>query len=410
MSSKLALEGGQPARSRPDTWRVVRIGGNQISTQESESIAELLLSSSLYRYHGRAVSQFETEFSRWLNAESPTRCLAVNSGTSALLLALAALDLCPGDEVLIPMIGFVSAATAIIAAGAVPRFVPVDRTLCMDPEKAIREIRPATRALLAVHAFGSACNIDRLQEITQSFSGTLIEDAAQACGTKYRNRRVGSFGRMSCFSFQDFKVITTGEGGMVVTPDQTLFDTVTFMHDAAATWTVPDRAVNVKTVKMPPMNFRMSEVEGRIGLEQLSKCNITISRLQGIHDRFANYLGTRQEIILRPHNDPVGAIGSNLIFYFRDKKTAEWAVAALRAEGVGIGLLIGQAGSNRHWARDWGPILKRCGYGLSIDAETCDTQVGLSAGVNIPIDIRYSSQDVEETLLAFSKVLDAVRS
>jgi 8-amino-3,8-dideoxy-alpha-D-manno-octulosonate transaminase len=400
---KLAIEGGSRARSRPDRERVMRVGALQIGEAEQRAVEQVLRHQVLYRYHGNTVAEFESRFTEWLGVQD-VQCLAVNSGSSALLLSFAALDLHPGDEVLLPTVGFVSAATAIIAAGGLPRFVPVDRSLGMIPEVAETMVTKRTRALLAVHPYGSSCNLPGLQAVVESFNGTLIEDVAQACGAKLHGRHVGTFGRVSCFSFQYFKPLTTGEGGMVVTSDSTLLDRMSFMHDAAAIWTMPERAARVEHVRFPPLNLRMSELEGAVGLSQLAKYDDMLARLRAIKSALRNHLSGRAGITLRPHADVDGEIGSTLIFYVKDAEIARWAVAALQAEGVNAALLRGDPGTNRHYVTDWLPTLRKSGYRLSLDMPPVIDSCQLEHGIIFSIDMRYSQEDVEETLWAFDKI------
>lgn len=403
-TDQLAIEGGPRARSRPDQERAMRIGALEIGEKERLAVDEVLALKILYRFHGSTVAKFESEFRTWLGAPD-VQCLAVNSGTSALLLALAALDLRPGDEVLLPTLGFVSAATTILAVGCMPRFVPIDHSLGMISEMALKLVTKRTRALLAVHPYGSACDLTSLQAVAESFGGAIIEDAAQACGAEFKGRRVGTFGNLACFSFQYFKLLTTGEGGMVVTSDNDLFDRVCFMHDAAALWTMPERSARVERVKLPPLNLRMSELEGALGVSQLAKCDDLLLRMRTTKRVLRDRLDGAPGITLRPHSDINGDTGSALIFYVRNEERAKWLVAALQAEGVGVSGLRGEPGMNRHWLDDWLPILKKSGYDYDMNLPHMMDSYKLENGILFPIDIRYSQDDVDETILAFSKVV-----
>jgi 8-amino-3,8-dideoxy-alpha-D-manno-octulosonate transaminase len=407
LQQKLAIDGGPRARSRPDVEKVMRIGALQIADAERLAVDQVLRQQILYRYHGRSVAEFESRFADWLGAKSPA-CLAVNSGSSALLLTFAALELGPGDEVLLPTIGFISAATAIMAVGGTPRFVPVDRSLGMDPAMAAASVTTHTRALLAVHPYGSACNLSELQRVTDQFGGSLIEDAAQACGAEYRGRRVGTFGLASCFSFQHFKVLTTGEGGMIVTSNSGLLDQVSFIHDAAAMWTMPERASRVDTVRLPPLNLRMSELEGALGLSQLARCDGILGRSRAIKRVFRARIEANPAITLRPHADIAGDSGTSLIFFVKDPATASWVASALQSEGVGAATLRGEPGTNRHWVMDWLPILRKAGYQEVMNVPPMADSFRLEDGVILPIDVRYSQEDIDETLLALDKVMDGL--
>jgi dTDP-4-amino-4,6-dideoxygalactose transaminase len=402
-----AINGGIPARSKPDRERVMRLGALAIDESERDALREVLAKGVLYRYHGGAVSAFERAFAATLR-EPPVRCLAVNSGSSALLLAFAALDLQQGDEVLLPTIGFVSAATAIIAAGGFPRFVPVDASLAMIPEAASEKVTSRTRALLAVHPYGAPCDIPSLRDVAAGFGGALIEDAAQAYGAEHGGRPVGTFGDIACFSFQYFKLVTTGEGGMVAAFDETLFDRISFMHDAAAVWTQPELSARVSSVAFPPLNFRMGELEGALGSVQLAKAPDLIRKCRTIKSSLRDTVAQFASVRLRPHSALKGDTGTSLIFYVQKADRARWVSDALCAEGVGAARLRGEPGMNRHWAIDWIPILRKAGFTSDIELPAMRDSCSLEDGVIISIDARWSQEDIAETATALEKVLSRI--
>lgn len=403
----LAINGGRPARMRPDRERVMRLGALALDAVERDAVSDVLANGILYRYHGAAVSAFERAFAAWLR--TPTlRCLAVNSGSSALFLAFAALNLQPSDEVLLPTIGFVSAATAVLAAGGVPRFVPVDTSLGMVPEAAAAMVTTRTRALLAVHPYGAACDVPALRTVASQFGGAIIEDAAQACGAEHSGRPVGTFGDIACFSFQYFKLVTTGEGGMVVTFNEDLFDRISFMHDAAALWTQPERSARITSVPFPPLNFRMGELEGSLGLAQLGKAPTLIGRCRTIMAALRRSVEPFTNVKLRPHSAPEGDTATSLIFYVRGPSVARWVSDALRAEGVGASYLRGEPGMNRHWAGDWLPILLKSRLTIDTAIPVMTDAYSFEEGVVLPIDPRWSEVDTIETASALEKVLSRI--
>ncbi len=147
------------------------------------------------------------------------------SGTAALSIALQALDIGPGDEVVVPGMTWVACASAVVYLGALPVLVDIDaQSLCLSPEAVEQAIGPATKAILAVHMYSSRANLDRLQAICDRHGVALIEDASQAHGGRLESRRIGTFGLVSVFSFQQTKLLTCGEGGVVLTDDPTLYD------------------------------------------------------------------------------------------------------------------------------------------------------------------------------------------
>jgi dTDP-4-amino-4,6-dideoxygalactose transaminase len=160
----------------------------------------------------------------WASYLGSRRCLATNSGTAALHLALTAAGVGPGDRVIVPAFTFVATALAVLHAGAVPVFVDIEpTTLGMDPRLVERAITADTRAVIPVHIHGTPCDIDALLEVCRRHGLVLIEDAAQAHGATHRGRKLGTLGALGCFSVQSSKSLPAGEGGLVVTDDDELW-------------------------------------------------------------------------------------------------------------------------------------------------------------------------------------------
>ena len=404
--SRLAIDGGPPARSRPDRYRVLTPGASWMGRAEETAVSEVLRRRVLYRYWGSAVAAFEDRLSASLGDE--TKVLAVNSGSSALQLAFAALDLPAGSEVLLPTWGFVSAATTARSAGLVPRFAPVDRSLTIDVADAATLLTPRTGAILAVHPFGSACDLTAVEALARETGARVIEDVAQAHGATYRGQALGTVGDIAAFSLQFFKLVSTGEGGFLATRRPELFARAFAMHDAAALWTAPELFATTERLAAGPGNFRMSEIEGALGLVQLKRLDDTIERMRRIRNELDGVV-TEAGAVLRPHADAAGEVGSNLIFYCDDAVAAEWTVSALRAEGVGATSLLGVPGTNRHWAADWTPVLERCGIEPPAAEVIARDRSLLAVGVQVGIDPRYTATDIAETRLALEKVLPAAK-
>jgi L-glutamine:2-deoxy-scyllo-inosose/3-amino-2,3-dideoxy-scyllo-inosose aminotransferase len=165
--------------------------------------------------------RFATEFAAYVGSDW---CVPVDHGSSALQLAFAACGIGPGDEVIVPALTWVACADAVVALGAVPVFVDVDDTLCLDPQLVEQAISPKTKALLCVHLYCSLADLDALATICENANIALIEDCSQAHGAKWKDRKVGSFGKVGVFSMQQGKPLTCGEGGACVTNDAALAD------------------------------------------------------------------------------------------------------------------------------------------------------------------------------------------
>lgn len=394
-----------PARSRPDTDRVTRLGATQMGEEEVAAVREVINRQVLYRYHGHAVADLERQFAE--QVVLGRACLAVNSGGSALQLALGALDYDDGFEVLVPVWGFVSAATAVVATGGSPRFVPVDRSLGIDAAAAAALVTPATRAVLAVHPYGAACDLSAVVDLADRFGLDLVEDVAQACGATFDGQPLGTFGRVAAFSFQHFKLLTSGEGGMVVSGDEQASGRARLMHDAAYYWVDRELALRVPRVRIPPGNQRMSELEGAIGLVQLGRLAGWVERLRALKAPIIESLTEFADVQVRPLADAAGEVATSVVFYCRDPSSAVRAVAGLRAEGVGAGLLLGEPGTNRHFAGDWAHVLRQCGAEPAPAELVASARAMLEPAVVIPIDLRYDQRDVTETVTALRRVLSS---
>ncbi len=404
-STRAQARADAPARSRPDTDRVMRLGSAQVGSAERDAIGEVLDSQIFYRYHGAAVATFEREFSAVVAGGQ--RALAVNSGSSALEVAFAALDEEPGFEVLVPVLGFITGATAVIAAGGTPRFVPVDATLGIDTQAARDCVTARTRAILAVHPYGAACDLAAVRRLADDVGLHVVEDAAQACGGAFNGRPLGTHGTVAAFSFQHFKLLSTGEGGIVTSQDDAILDRAQCLHDAASYWVAPDLASRVARLRMAPGNLRMSELEGALGIAQLARLRGWISRLREMKRPLQDYLAKVGGVTVRPLPDAAGEIATSVVFSCPDRTSATEVVDRLRAEGVNAGMLLGDPGTSRHFAGDWSHVLRQCGHDPAPAAMLDEARGLLGAAVVLALDLRYDDRDVAETVAALEKVVPA---
>jgi perosamine synthetase len=225
---------------------------------------------------GVFVERFEVAFSNFIGAQHAT---SVCNGTVALHLALEALGLRRGDEVIVPTLTYVASVNAIIQAGAVPVFVDSDeRTWQIDPADVRAKITPRTRAIMAVHLYGHPCNMTELMRICDEHDLLLVEDCAEAFGTYYEGRHVGTFGDVATFSFFGNKTITTGEGGMVVAKDRKIFARARHLKAQAVS---SDREYWHDALGY---NYRMTNICAAIGLAQLENAATVLERKRRIAD------------------------------------------------------------------------------------------------------------------------------
>jgi dTDP-4-amino-4,6-dideoxygalactose transaminase len=237
---------------------------------------------------GPRVAAFERAFAA---RHRVPHALAASSCTTALHLILAALEIGPGDEVILPAYTWVSTANVVLYCGATPVFADVDRATCnLDPTAVRARITPRTRAVIAVHLFGLCADMDALAAAAPGIP--LIEDAACAAGASYRDRPAGSMGRAAAFSFHPRKTITTGEGGMVTTHDAALAERVGCLRSHGASVSEEQRHLGARPHVLPDFNvlgfnYRMTDLQGAVGLVQLGKLDRYIAERQRWADYYA---------------------------------------------------------------------------------------------------------------------------
>jgi len=260
---------------------VIPVAEVQIGDKEKEYVNDCLATgwvSSLGKY----VTAFEQAFARFCGRAYG---VATNNGTTALHLALAALKIGPGDEVIVPSLTFVATANAVAYAGARPVFVDSDPdTWTMDPQAVAAVVTPRTRAIIPVHLYGHPVDMDPILDLARERNIAVIEDAAEAHGARYKGRVVGSLGLMGCFSFYGNKIITTGEGGMVVTDDQALAQRLAWLRDQAMS---RERRYWHSEVGY---NYRLTNIQAAIGLGQLERIDRILARKRQIADLYNRQL------------------------------------------------------------------------------------------------------------------------
>ncbi|MBF95328.1 MAG: aminotransferase DegT [Myxococcales bacterium] len=249
--------------------------------REKEYLNECI-DSGWISFEGPFVKRFESEFAGLHGVEHG---ISVSNGTAALELAFAALDLKPGDEVIMPSFTIISCARAVLLAGATPVLVDVDPlTWNMVAEDAIRKITPRTKVILVVHTYGLPVDLDPLLEVCEQKNISIVEDVAEAIGLNYKNRICGSFGRLSIFSFYPNKHITTGEGGMILTNDDGVALKCRMLRNLA----FQDERRFVHDELAP--NYRLTNLQAGIGLAQIEVLEDTITRKRKIGQLYLDKL------------------------------------------------------------------------------------------------------------------------
>ena len=230
--------------------------------------------------------------------------IALTNGTAALYCCLVALDIGPGDEVIVPNLTFIATANAVLMAGATPVFCDVlPDTMCMDPAEAERLITPRTRALMPVHLYGQSADMHRLSSIAETYSLKIIEDAAQGVGVKFDNKHVGTYGDLGILSFYGNKTITCGEGGVILTDDEDLRNKCYRLknHGRSAKGIFKHEDIGY--------NFAFTEMQAAVGIAQMNKLARIIEKKNEIyntyHTNLDNVFDRLNPIYIDPRTTPV---------------------------------------------------------------------------------------------------------
>ena len=252
--------------SRRSNSKMIPINRPWLSDEEKNEILMVLdegVLTSAALEGGKRVQEFESLLRRYLNIK---HVIAVNSGTSALLAALLALGLKEGDEVLLPSFTFVASANSVVAAGATPVFVDINKAdYTIDTGDLARKITRKTRAIMPVHLYGHPADMDEVIELAKRNSLEVIEDACQSLGSEYRKRQTGTIGLIGCFSMYASKVLTSGEGGAITTDDDLLADRLRMIRNHGM--------VEGYDTRVFGLNLRLPEISAAIAKGQMKKLN-----------------------------------------------------------------------------------------------------------------------------------------
>lgn len=317
-------------------------GREVFGEEEIQKVAEVLKRGVLFRYGFDTqrqgvflTAQFEKEFAQFLGSKY---ALGVSSGTAALKTALEGLNLSKKTEVLTPCFTFVATIESIEEAGLKPVLCDIDESLNISVEDIKSQISKKTSAILPVHMMGSACDMASIMEVSQSAGIPVVEDACQATGAQYQGKKLGTFGKYGCFSFDYVKVLTTGEGGMVVTDDENLYRQADWYHDHGHPHRT-DLARGVEERMRKGTNFRMNEIQAALGIAQLKKLPSIIETHKRNKALIKQALEKYDFISFRKHNDSQGEIATFLAFFLPDEKKAEKFKDKMKANGINPGIL-----------------------------------------------------------------------
>lgn len=406
-----------PVRTKP--WAPTFLSSEAFDSKEEEYVLNVLRRKRVFRYSNEKIEESETVklenfYKKRLGLDY---ALAVNSGTSALVSALVGLGVGPGDEVIIPSYTYIATASAVLIARAVPVIVEVDDTLTMDPNAFEAAITPYTKAVMPVHMRGIPCQMDEIMEIARKHNLIVIEDVAQANGGSYKGKPLGSIGEIGCFSFQQYKIITSGEGGLIATNDEVVYERASIYHDSAlAYW---DAKKTNKAKSFPGENYRMSELNAALGLAQSEKLDTLVSKLQEIKTTIVNGIKDLPQIQLQRIPDPEGDTSYCLIFYLKDGDIALKFADLLQKEGIPSGTIHNNGIADRHIYVNWEYVLEKRGVSEHDNPWNCQSYKGnvsyskdmcpntldyLGRAISIPLHQNLTVEDCQDAITAIRKV------
>ena len=408
---QLALNGGLPVRTKPlagANW-----GPQYYDDKEQTQLKDVLESRNPFRFSNpldkSKVAIFENEYAARMRTKY---ALAVTSGTAALHTAMAALEVGPGDEVILPAWTWYSCYNTVIQAGALPVFAEIDESFNLDPNDIERHVTPQTKAVMAVHLQGNPVEMDPILEIARKRGLKVLEDASQSVGASYKGRPLGSMGDIGIYSLQQSKTITAGEGGAVVTSDPYLFERACRFHDVSVRPGFP-----AKLRFMPGLNYRMNEFTGGVLLAQLRKLDTIIGDVRRNARRVYRGIGDLPATHLRRLPDPDGELGTGVFLGFRTKENRDRYAQAMKAEGVPV---AGPAGSvilpivpeieqKVTVTPRWPSFASERGQSIRYGRDCCPRTIDiLSRFAGVMMSPKYTERDTDDAVAAIRKVYPAI--
>ncbi len=331
---------------------------------------------------------------------------AVSSGTAALRVALAALNIGPGDEVIIPAFTFVATAEAVIQSGADLVIVDIDDSFNMNPDAFEMAITGRTKAVIPVHMMGAPADMGRIMDIARVRDIKVLEDSAQGVGGTFKGRYLGTIGDMGCYSFDAGKVMITGEGGMVVTASKELFTRARSYHDHGHEYsTTVGRGAEGAIGE--GFNYRMMELQGAIGIVQLGKLDMILSSQR------ANKAKLKKRLV--DGNFPFkyrrildeAELGDTLIFSLKDRAQTKAFLAGMAREGLGTKNIPDAI--RWHFAKHWSYMFDKHGwYRKTYETEWQRSADILETAIALPIMVKMTEGRIEEIAHKLLKIASEV--
>jgi 8-amino-3,8-dideoxy-alpha-D-manno-octulosonate transaminase len=417
----LALDGGTPVRATP--LRARHFGPLYYDESEWTFLREVWQARSPFRFWNfemklpDKVAALEREFAEKMGVKY---ALAVNSGTTALEAALAALEVGPGDEVVLPAWTWHSCFHAVVRMGALPVCAEIDESFNLDPSRVEEAFSPRTKVLMIVHLQGNPADMDRLLPLARKRGIRVLEDVSQAVGASYKGRRLGSMGDIAAASLQVNKTISAGEGGMVYTNDPVLFERAVRFHDVGTLRQVhEERLGGAKLEPMPGSNFRMTEFTGAVLLAQVRKLDRIVGDIRAVARRVYEGIADLPGLRTRLLPDPAGELGVGVYLDLGSKAARDHFLKAMRAENVpasppsGSVILPVQNYAEKKLAvhPEWPSFRVGRGPEIRYGAASCPRTIDILGRFGgVLLDPKFSEADTRDIVAAIRKVYPAARA
>lgn len=310
-------------------------GVHWIDDEEAEAVQDVIKNGSMFRYYGvnkpSYVDKLEEAAKKFYNVKY---VLGVNSGTGALACTMAALDIGPGCEVIIPAFLWVATVGAVVQCGAIPVLCEVNDSFNMDPADLEKKINAKTKLIVPIHMAGAPCEMDKIMEIANRRGIPVLEDCAQCNGGSFRGKKVGSFGKAGIFSMQLNKNITCGEGGLIITDDENLYTRAFSAHDMGMVRKNGRLSLPDADAILWGSGRRMNEICGAVASVQIKKLPSIIQKMKKSKKHIKELLGNIPELKFRKVSDADGDTAPFLIFSLENEMKAKMAADKMKEQGL----------------------------------------------------------------------------
>jgi len=387
-------------------------GFELIGEEEKRAVVEVFERGGvLYRYglNDRRQNIFRVdEFEKKIAEKLGVRyALCVCNGTAALKIALIGLGVGPGDEVITQSFTFVATVEAILELGAIPVITEVDKSLNMDPTDLKRKITERTKAIIPVHMAGVAARMDEILGIALKYNIPVLEDSAQALGGTYKGKYLGTLAHAGIYSLDIGKVITTGEGGILVTNDENIYLKARAYSDHGHDYN-PNVPRGQDTRSMWGFNYKVTELHGAIGLAQLRKLDFILERQRNNKNRIKQGIKDVPGIEFREIPDPEGDAGDTLIFFVQSKEKASEFAKKLASKGIGTKNLPDAI--DWHFAGTWTHIFYSFPEykGKNLEETWYQSAGFLRRAIAIPIMVKMTDEKIEQIIQAIKEISEDI--